>query len=113
MIPFQLGFRNLIGILVPGSVLSLVIFTCLDVLFPGIGQAVAKETGNSTGPPVVAFLLTAYILGNVIRLWSANAVDQLSASLVKFNYRFKGEQNQDAVERNLDRILQCTFQIDP
>jgi len=41
MIPFQLGFRNLMGILVPGAVLGLVIFACLDILFREMGQAIA------------------------------------------------------------------------
>src|SRR5271157_5432177 len=104
MIPFQLGFRNLIGILVPGAVLELVIFTCLDILFPCTGQAIARETGTNTGPLVVGFLLTAYILGSVIRLWSADTVDQLSASRVKIRLDpFKGEEG--SIEKHLDDLL--------
>ena len=83
MIPFQLGFRNLIGILVPGAVLALVLFACLDILFSGMGQAIVRETGNSLGAVIVGFLLTAYILGSVIRLHSSDTVDRLSASLVR------------------------------
>ena len=105
MIPFQLGFRNLIGILVPGAVLALVIFTCLDILFPGTGQAIARETGTNTGPLVVGFLLTAYILGSVIRLWSADTVDRLSASLISIGrdpFHGKG-----SVEQHLNELLEC------
>ena len=83
MIPFQIGFRNLVGVLLPGALLTCVIFTCLDVLFPGRGKLITDETGNGTGTLVVIFLITAYLLGSVIRLWSADIVDRLSASRLK------------------------------
>jgi len=111
MIPFQLGFRNLIGILVPGAALALVIFTCLDILFGGIGQAIARETGNTTGPLVVGFLLTAYILGSVIRLWSADTVDQLSASRAKIRLDpFKNKEG--SIEDHLKKLLKCVAKTD-
>lgn len=112
MIPFQLGFRNLIGILVPGAVLALVIFTCLDILFPGMGQAIARETSTNTGPLVVTFLLTAYILGSVIRLWSADTVDQLSASRVKIRLDpFK--DTKGGIEDHLGNLLRAVRAIEP
>ena len=95
----------------PGAVLALVIFTCLDILFPGVGQALARETSNSTGPPIVAFLLTAYILGSVIRLWSADPVDQLSASRAKVGDLFEGTQR--SVEENLKNVLKAIEKVDP
>ncbi len=111
MIPFQLGFRNLIGILVPGAVLALVIFTCVDILFSGMGQAIARETGNTTGPLVVGFLLTAYILGSVIRLRSADTVDRLSASLISIG-RDPFEGKAGSVEQHLNALL-CVAETEP
>ena len=111
MIPFQLGFRNLIGILVPGAVLTLVIFTCLDVLFRGMGQAIARETSNSTGPLVVGFLLTAYIFGSVIRLWSADTVDQLSASRAKIRLDPFNDK-KGSIEDHLKELLKLVGDTD-
>jgi len=112
MIPFQLGFLNLIGILVPGAVLALVIFTCLEILFPGMRQAIATEPGNNAGSLVVGFLLTAYILGSVIRLWSADTVDRLSASLIRIG-RDPFEGRKGDVERHLNELLECVAEPDP
>src|SRR5271165_959640 len=111
MIPFQLGFRNLIGILLPGAVLALVIFTCLDILFPGMGQAIARETGNNAGSFVVGFLLTAYILGSVIRLHSSDTVDRFSASLVRVPDPFEGMEG--STEQHLNDLLVGVTETEP
>jgi len=114
MIPFQLGFRNLIGILLPGAVLTLVIFVSLDVLSHGIGRSIADETGYGTGPIVVAFLLAAYVLGSVIRLWSADTVDQLSISLVKTRSNpFGDKEGQGNIDQRLSQLMQCVLRTDP
>lgn len=114
MIPFQLGFRNLIGILLPGAVLTLVIFVSLDVLHHGIGHSIGEETGYGTGPVVVGFLLAAYVLGSVIRLWSADTVDQLSISLVKTRSDpFGGKEDQVNIDQRLSRLMQCVLWTDP
>ncbi len=111
MVPFQLGFRNLIGILLPGAVLALVIFTCLDILFPGTGQAIARETSTNTGPLVVGFLLTAYILGSVIRLHSSDTVDRFSAWLVRIPDPFEGMEG--SVEEHLNDLLVGVAETEP
>jgi mannose-6-phosphate isomerase-like protein (cupin superfamily) len=82
MNPFQLGFRNLFGIILPGAVLVLVLATCLNVVFPDMGQTGFAQIGDQATFLVAEFLLFSYILGSVIRLYSADIVDRLSASLI-------------------------------
>jgi hypothetical protein len=83
MNPFQLGFRNLFGIVLPGAVLVLVLGACLEIVFSAMGQDIAKPIVDKTTILAAAFLLFSYILGSVIRLYSADTVDRLSASLTR------------------------------
>jgi len=104
MNPFQLGFRNLFGILLPGAVLALGISACLAILFPGLAQSVVKQTANNAALLVAGFLLAAYILGFVIRLYAADTVDRLSASLVRIR-RDPFEGKEGSIEDHLNDLL--------
>jgi len=109
---FRLGLRNITGITLPGAVLVLVIvyaFWVVSQTFnptpangvvshtlnpsPATGSAAQTPSGPPAEKPWIvdpwlllpAWFLISYLLGNVMRLYSADRVDQSSG---EFNYRY-------------------------
>lgn len=83
MNPFNLGIRNLVGILFPGGLLLMTILGCIAVLFPGGRSAIGKAMTAEGALVVSACFLLSYVVGSVLRLYSANLVDHLSVSCIR------------------------------
>jgi mannose-6-phosphate isomerase-like protein (cupin superfamily) len=116
MDPFKLGFRNLLGVTVPGALLPLALIYCvLSVVAPLGGPAVANRA--LTTQPVfvlVVLFLISYVLGSLIRLYAVDLVDRLSPRvflrrlLFWKRTRYPGPYpNLDTVEDQLDALFKA------
>ncbi|MGD0548805.1 MAG: hypothetical protein ABR991_13450 [Terracidiphilus sp.] len=109
MNPVQLGFRNLFGTVLPGAMLVLVLMVCLEVVFPGMELIIPNQIGDKTIIIIAVFLLFSYIFGSVIRLYSADTVDRLSASLIcigKGAFEGKSGSLEDQIKSKLEKNVE-------
>jgi hypothetical protein len=103
---FKLGARDIFGIVLPGAVLLFVIiyvFWSLPAILglPALDVSFLKDQGFLLS---IAFFVTSYVLGYLLRLGTANQVDKESSECrLKEWRRQKGNQ---ALEEHLEQLLE-------
>ena len=104
MNPFNLGIRNLLGVLLPGALLLLVLLACFGLLLPDVRPLMAGALTDKAAIVVAAAFLVSYVIGSVIRLYAADTVDRLSARLISSGVG-PFDDKPGTVKEQLERLL--------
>jgi hypothetical protein len=81
---FKLGLRSVLGIALPGAVLAIALIYSVLTSAWAIGQPMPMSLWAKDGQAtmIVLFFLLSYVLGSVLRLNSADRLDQASGALL-------------------------------
>jgi len=99
---FKLGLRNILGITLPGAVLMLVVSYVLYVCTIALDQSqtLFEWVKDAELLILVVSFLTSYVIGSVIRLNSANKVDDKSSNYQRYKYFLREwTQAREAIRR--------------
>jgi hypothetical protein len=102
---FKLGARDIFGIVLPGAVLLFVILYVFWALpatlgLPALDVSLLKDQGFLLS---IAFFVTSYVLGYLLRLGTADQVDQESSEYLLKEWR-RRKENQ-ALEEHFKQLL--------
>jgi mannose-6-phosphate isomerase-like protein (cupin superfamily) len=110
MDPLKLGFRNLLGITVPGALLVLALIYCVISMtaplgWPNIARDMLKEQGILA---ITVFFIISYVFGSLIRLRAADSVDRKSTARFRSKYPDNPEtlSKPESDEERLHKMLE-------
>jgi len=108
MNPLNLGLRNLLGILLPGGLIILVALACIAALMPEARPLIERAMTQWAALAMPGVFLVSYVAGSVVCLRAADAVDRLSARLMRLKQDpYKDTRGTVASLRK--RLLECVF----
>ena len=99
MDPLRLGFRSIVGITMPGTILVLSVLYGLWAI-----DALPQSDGGSIHAAFygIGFLLVSYALGSILSLRASGRTDRLSARLIPRENRPEGGLTLEGVKKRLE-----------
>jgi hypothetical protein len=97
----KLGFRSIVGITMPGTILLLSVLYGLWVI-DALPNPPAPNDAIVAALASIAFLFVSYALGSILSLRASGRTDALSASLIPREHRERGKLTLDGVKKCLE-----------